>query len=71
MLLTRDPSQRVAAGGSSGGIAAFSMAWFRPELFGVVISHIGSFVNIRGGAAERLRRTLDAAVSVPSFASHR
>ena len=47
--LTTDPARRVAAGGSSGGIGAFCMAWFRPDLFGAVISHIGSYVNIRGG----------------------
>ena len=69
MVLTRDASQRVAAGGSSGGIAAFSMAWFRPELFGVVISHIGSFVNIRGGEADAWVDVM--AASVPSFASRR
>lgn len=49
VAITTDPTRRVVAGGSSGGIGAFCMAWFRPDLFGVVISHIGSFVNIRGG----------------------
>lgn len=49
VTVTADPALRVAAGGSSGGIGAFCMAWFRPDLFGVAISHIGSFVNIRGG----------------------
>ena len=36
-------------GNSSGGIAAFTVAWERPESFGKVVSHIGSFTNIRGG----------------------
>ena len=47
--ITKDPSRRAVCGVSSGGIAAFSCAWFRPDLFGCVISHVGSFTNIRGG----------------------
>jgi enterochelin esterase-like enzyme len=42
-------AQRCATGGSSGGICAFSCAFFRPDLFGKAISWIGSFTNIRGG----------------------
>jgi enterochelin esterase-like enzyme len=37
------------AGASSGAIAAFTVAWHRPEVFHKVISTIGSFTNIRGG----------------------
>lgn len=47
--LTRDPEKRVICGASSGGICAFTVAWERPDLFRKVISHIGSFTNIRGG----------------------
>ena len=47
--LSRDPARRAICGNSSGGIAAFTAAWQRPDLFGLVISHIGSFTNIRGG----------------------
>ena len=47
--LSDDPAQRAIAGMSSGGICAFTVAWERPDLFGKVLSHIGSFVNIRGG----------------------
>ncbi|MFS2221708.1 alpha/beta hydrolase [Pantoea sp. B65] len=47
--LTNDPSRRAAAGISSGGICAFTLAWMRPDLFGGVISHCGSFMDIRGG----------------------
>lgn len=47
--LTDDPEQRAIAGGSSGGICAFTVAWERPDAFRKVISHIGSFTNIRGG----------------------
>ena len=45
----RDPGGRAVCGNSSGGIAAFTVAWERPEAFGKVVSHIGSFTNIRGG----------------------
>lgn len=38
-------------GASSGGICSFTVAWHRPELFGKVLSQIGSFTNIRGGNA--------------------
>jgi len=47
--VSADPDRRAIAGASSGGICAFCAAWFRPELFGNVISHVGSFANIRGG----------------------
>ncbi|MEO0413861.1 MAG: alpha/beta hydrolase-fold protein, partial [Verrucomicrobiota bacterium] len=47
--LSKDPSQRTICGMSSGGICAFTVAWERPDLFGKVVSHIGSFVDIRGG----------------------
>jgi enterochelin esterase-like enzyme len=47
--LTADPAGRAVGGNSSGGIAAFTVAWERPDQFGKVISHIGSFTNIRGG----------------------
>ncbi|MEM6979260.1 MAG: alpha/beta hydrolase-fold protein [Planctomycetota bacterium] len=48
-LVSSDPNQRAICGSSSGGIAAFTAAWFRPDAFGKVISHIGSFTDIRGG----------------------
>ncbi len=47
--LTTDPAGRCTVGISSGGICAFTAAWERPNSFGKVISHIGSFTNIRGG----------------------
>jgi len=47
--LTEDPEQRAICGGSSGGICAFTVAWERPDAFRKVVSHIGSFTNIRGG----------------------
>ena len=47
--LTDDPDQRAICGLSSGGICAFTAAWERPDAFRKVLSHIGSFTNIRGG----------------------
>jgi enterochelin esterase family protein len=49
LALTTTPAQRLVAGLSSGGIGAFTTAWWRPESFGRVLSHCGSFTNIRGG----------------------
>ena len=45
--LTKDPEARMTLGGSSGGICAFSMAWFHPELYHRVLSYSGTFVNLR------------------------
>lgn len=47
--LTDDPEQRAIGGISSGGICAFTVAWQRPDAFRKVLSHVGSFTNIRGG----------------------
>ena len=47
--LTDDPEKRALVGASSGGICAFTVAWERPDAFRKVVSHIGSFTNIRGG----------------------
>ena len=41
---TKDPSGRGALGCSSGGAAAFSMAWFRPDLFSRVIGYSTTLV---------------------------
>ena len=49
--LTKNPELRAICGNSSGGICAFSVAWHRPDQFRKVLSHIGSFVDIRGGHA--------------------
>jgi enterochelin esterase-like enzyme len=47
--LRQDAAGRGICGASSGGICAFTAAWQRPDLFSKVLSHIGSFTNIRGG----------------------
>ncbi|QDV40572.1 Gluconolactonase precursor [Stieleria neptunia] len=46
-----DAQRRAVCGISSGGICAFTVAWEKPQQFGKVLSHIGSFTNIRGGWA--------------------
>ncbi len=51
LKVSEDPAQRAVCGISSGGICAFTVAWERPDQFGKVLSHIGSFTNIRGGWA--------------------
>jgi enterochelin esterase-like enzyme len=43
--LTKDPEGRCAMGGSSGGLAAFTMAWYHPELYHRVLVYSGTFVN--------------------------
>jgi enterochelin esterase-like enzyme len=47
--LSSNPRQRAIAGISSGGICAFTVAWQRPDCFHKVLSHVGSFTDIRGG----------------------
>ncbi len=47
--ISDDPKMRAISGLSSGGICAFSAAWFYPEKFHKVLSHIGSFTDINGG----------------------
>jgi enterochelin esterase family protein len=43
--LTHDPEGRATMGGSSGGAAAFTMAWFRPDLYHRVLTYSGTYVN--------------------------
>ena len=47
--ITKNPELRAICGNSSGGICAFTVAWHRPDSFRKVLSHIGSFVDLRGG----------------------
>ena len=49
--ISKDPERHGIGGASSGAIAAFTVAWQRPEAFRKVLSMIGSFVNLRGGHA--------------------
>jgi enterochelin esterase-like enzyme len=43
--------QHGIGGSSSGAIAAFTVAWERPNEFRKVLSNVGSFVDLRGGNA--------------------
>jgi enterochelin esterase family protein len=47
--LKQDAASRAICGASSGGIAAFTVAWEKPDAFHKVVSFIGSFVNLQGG----------------------
>lgn len=47
--LSKDPNDRSTAGFSTGGIAAFTLAWERPDAFRRVFTSIGTFVGMRGG----------------------
>jgi gluconolactonase len=49
--LSADPNCRGLAGSSSGGVAAFTAAWHRPDAFRRVFSAIGTYVGLRGGDA--------------------
>jgi enterochelin esterase family protein len=52
-VFTSDPNKRAVIGESSGGIAAFTAAWERPDAFHLVMSHSGSFVNLFGNGGDR------------------
>ena len=49
--IAKDPEWRGIGGSSSGAIAAFTVAWQRPNDFRKVLSNVGSFVDLRGGNA--------------------
>jgi iron(III)-enterobactin esterase len=43
--LTKDPDGRATMGGSSGGSAAFIMAWYRPDLYHRVLAYSITAIN--------------------------
>lgn len=45
VAFTKDPEGRATMGCSSGAACAFTMAWFRPDLYRRVLSYSGTFVN--------------------------
>jgi enterochelin esterase-like enzyme len=49
--ISKDPARRGIGGSSSGAIAAFTVAWERPNEFRKVLSNVGSFVDLQGGNA--------------------
>ena len=46
--ISKDPEMHGIGGSSSGAIAAFAVAWERPNDFRKVLSNVGSFTDIRG-----------------------
>ena len=46
---SKDPEARAVLGGSSGGAASMSMAWFHPELYHRVLMFSSTLVNLRSG----------------------
>ena len=47
--LSKNGNDRAIGGSSSGAICAFTAAWQRPDYFQKVMTHYGSFTNIKGG----------------------
>ncbi|QDT05485.1 Putative esterase [Rubripirellula lacrimiformis] len=45
IAITKDPWGRAVMGCSSGGAAALTMGWFRPDLFRRLITYSGTFVD--------------------------
>lgn len=48
--ITDDPDRRAIGGRSSGGAAAFTAGWERPDAFRLIYTTIGSFVQLRANA---------------------
>lgn len=57
--ISKNPDDHGIGGVSSGAIAAFTVAWERPDQFRKVLSIVGSFTNLRGGYVypELIRKT--------------
>ena len=49
--ITEDPEGHAIGGSSSGGICAWTVAWSRPDQVRKVLTHVGSFTDIRGAIA--------------------
>jgi len=61
LALTGNPWGRAVMGCSSGGAAALSMGWFRPDLFRRLIAYSGTFVDQQDDdAAEEAKYPLGA-----------
>jgi enterochelin esterase family protein len=45
LTLTEDPEGRATLGGSSGGAASFSMAWWHPEYFHKVLTYSATLID--------------------------
>ena len=68
---THDPTRRAAFGTSSGGAAAFTMAWFRTDRYRRVVTYSGSFTALHPtpdaphGASEYAEHLVPAAPAKP------
>ncbi|MEX2187772.1 MAG: alpha/beta hydrolase-fold protein [Pirellulales bacterium] len=61
IAITEDPWGKAAMGCSSGGAAALTMGWFRPDLFRRLITYSGTFVDQQDDdAAEEAKYPLGA-----------
>src|SRR6266704_2070689 len=61
LALTKNPWDRAVIGCSSGGAAALTMGWFRPDLFRRIIAYSGTFVDQQDDdAAEEAKFPLGA-----------
>jgi len=61
LALTSNPWGRAVIGCSSGGAAALTMGWFRPDLFRRIIAYSGTFVDQQDDdAAEEAKYPLGA-----------
>lgn len=51
IVFSKNPDDGAIAGNSSGGVAAFLVAWHRPDRFRRVFTGVGTYVGIRGADA--------------------
>ena len=49
VTFSSNPDDRAIGGASSGGIAAWTVAWERPDAFHRVFTSVGTYVGLRGG----------------------
>ncbi len=63
--ISPDPEMHAIMGASSGAIAAFTVAWQRPDQFRKVISIVGSFTHIRGGQGDTYPELVTASDKKP------
>ncbi len=52
--LRKDAYSRAIAGASSGAVCAFNVAWYYPDQFSRVLSHIGSYAALQWKPEEQL-----------------
>lgn len=72
-VISDDPAMHGICGGSSGGNAAFTAAWKRPDEFARVIAYLSSFAQMPGGNPypELLSTTPPKALRIFLQAGHR